>query len=72
MNDDNLKARMKEVDDVDVEDEEEEIDDVEDEELESGDEEEEEVNLFRMYILKISEELFLLCQISRFEEENKS
>ena len=35
---------MKEVDDVDVEDEEEEIDDVEDEELESGDEEEEEVH----------------------------
>ena len=26
---------------------------------------------FRMYILKISEELFLLCQISRFEEDNE-
>ena len=29
-------------------------------------------SLFRMYILKISKELFLLCQMSRFEEENKS
>ena len=27
---------------------------------------------FCMYILKISEELFLLCQIWRFEEENES